>query len=143
MTALNDRVMAYCKVCKAVTDHSVAEVKGRIKKTPKRVACVACRDTHPFRASAPGSRKKATPDLPLHLSYDRLMEGRDLSKTTRYEMSRQFDARDLIAHDSFGVGLVVRVLADRKIEVRFPMGTKMLVHDRSDARSANFPRAER
>lgn len=129
MIAVNDRVVAYCKVCKAVADHLVVD-KGRRTKTPKRVSCVECRDTHPFRPSEPKSRKKTTAEPPLHLSYDRLIEGRDLSKTTRYEMSRQFGARDLIAHDSFGVGLVTRVLADRKIEVRFPMGTKMLVHDR-------------
>jgi hypothetical protein len=143
MTVVNERVMAYCKVCKAVTDHSVVEIKGRTTKTPKRVVCVACQDTHPFRARAPRSRKKATADPPLHLSYDRLMEGRDLSRATRYEMSIQFGARDLIAHDSFGVGLVTRVLADRKIEVRFPTDTRMLVHDRSEARSSDRPRVGR
>jgi hypothetical protein len=131
IAAHNDRVTAYCKICKEMAGHSIVETKGKMRPTPMGVCCTVCEDTHPYRANRPAPRKKSVAGVPLDASYDSLMAGRDLSQTTKYAMAGEFDVRELIAHKTFGVGLVTRVLADRKIEVRFEMGTKVLVHHRS------------
>ena len=128
-----EKIDAYCKVCKSLTPHSVLE-RTSAKKKPRRVRCRSCQDAHPFRAKpTPGKKaaKKTTkPKVDPAGSYDSLMAGRDLSRSVRYKMSREFVECDLLDHASFGVGLVVRVLWDRKIRVRFPDGMKTLAHAR-------------
>jgi hypothetical protein len=126
-------VMAYCKVCKAVVEHTVVGVD---RKKPKRVQCKTCEDAHPYRASKPTDKKKGAGASKAKrcqsgdLSYDSLMKGRDLSQTTQYDMTQQFSDRDLLNHETFGVGLVTRVLVDGKIEVMFSTGCKLLAHGR-------------
>jgi len=130
VVAPGEIVSAYCKVCKAVVEHGVVTVKG---KKPQRVQCRTCEDAHPFRASKPAPRKKAvgkSKALSAELGYEALMQGRDVSQAAKYALTREFADRDLIDHDSFGLGMVTRVLADRKIEVIFPAGTRLLVHNR-------------
>lgn len=131
--ALGDNVSAYCKNCKKVIEHVVREMKGT---KPKRVQCHTCDDTHPFRADKPTPRKrgasvaKAKGSSPVDMSYASLTENRDLSHAKSYLMTLPFAVSDLINHSKFGIGLVTRVLVDRKIEVLFPDDTRMLVHDR-------------
>jgi hypothetical protein len=124
-------VTAYCKVCKAVIEHTVVAIKG---KKPQRVQCKTCEDTHPFRANKPAPRKKASAKAKALAAaednYESLMQGRDASKAVKYSMAQEFADRDLIDHGSFGLGLVTRMLPDRKIEVLFPTGVKLLVHNR-------------
>jgi hypothetical protein len=125
-----EKVNAYCRVCKSLTPHSVHE-RTKAKKTPKRVQCQSCQDSHPFRANPPSKKKAATkPKADPAGSYDSLTAGRDLSLSVKYEMSREFAESDLLEHASFGIGVVVRVQLDRKIDVRFPDSTKTLVHAR-------------
>jgi len=130
---LGEIVVAYCKVCKSVIEHAVIAVKG---KKPGRVQCRTCEDAHPFRAKAPAPRKKKVATSKTRgsasddISYEDLIEGRDLSQAPKYSMSLPYADGDLINHAKFGVGLVTLVLVDRKIEVRFPEGKKLLVHNR-------------
>jgi len=128
--APGETVMAYCKICKKVGAHVVAAVRG---SRPYRVQCVKCEDAHPYRASPPSAKKKLAGDGRVasgDKSYDDLMEGRDVSRALIYGMNFRYASADLIAHDTFGVGLVTGVLFNRKIEVAFPAGTKTLVHER-------------
>ena len=59
-----------------------------------------------------------------------MMKGRDVSQAIAYDMTRRFVDRDVIDHAVFGVGLVTRVLEERKIEVWFREGQKLLAHAR-------------
>lgn len=126
-------VKAYCKVCRSVVDHSVVSMAG---KRPGRVRCLSCEDAHPYRAKAPSPKAKAASaakskgGVAEEVSYANLVEGRDLSQSTSYAMTDQFADSELIDHKKFGVGVVLRVLMDRKIEVLFPEGMKTLVHCR-------------
>lgn len=121
-------VQAYCKVCRVVAAHSVVESKGA---KPRRVCCAACQDVHPYRKTKPAPRKRpATPKVSEEVGYDALMQGRDLSLAKTYAVTQRFDDKDVIDHAVFGFGLVTRVLEDRKIEVWFREGQKLLAHAR-------------
>lgn len=127
-----ENVLAYCKGCKKVSEHSVVAVRA---SRPYRVQCITCEDAHPYRAGPPVSKKKSASalksrSLASDFNYDNLMVGRDPSMATTYAMSQQFASAELITHATFGVGLVTRVLVNHKIEVIFPEGIRMLAHER-------------
>lgn len=128
--ATTRRLQAYCKVCKVVNDHTLVALKAG---STKRVKCSACADEHPYRASKPASRKrvrKSKDAAPDDGSFDSLVSGRDLSEASPYDMAAVFSDRTIIDHPAFGVGVVARVLLDRKIEVMFREGAKVLAHGR-------------
>ena len=126
-------VMAYCGPCKKVATHQVAAVRG---SRPYSVQCAKCEDVHRYRASAPATKKKSSAAAhPLRNAagdwiYDDVMKGRDPALALTYGMNFRYAPADLIAHETFGLGLVTRVLFSHKIEVVFPDGTKTLVHER-------------
>ncbi len=127
-----DIVTAYCKVCKKLLEHVIVEIKA---KGSKRVQCKTCDDTHPFRASIPAPRKKTAGSRARGAaageSYESLMTGRDPILATEYAMNVQFSDNELLEHKTFGLGVVTRVLFNRKIEVMFEDSAKTLAHDRS------------
>jgi hypothetical protein len=133
VVAPGEEVMAYCKACKKISTHAVVAVRGG---RPQRVRCIKCEDAHLYRASAPTAKKKVTRALSgsrlpaLEGSYDDMMKGRDASRALVYGMNFRYASADLIAHETFGLGLVTSVLFNHKIEVAFPAGTKTLVHER-------------
>ena len=58
------------------------------------------------------------------------MEGRDISNAVKYKLSQAFTVDEVLDHKTFGLGLVMRLLSDNKIEVTFQTGSKVLVHSR-------------
>lgn len=122
---------AYCKVCKDVLAHTLVEKKAG---SSKRVKCAVCGDEHPYRKTKPATRKKARKTKQAaadEQTYDSLIAGLDLAEANPYSMATVFSYRTLIDHPTFGVGVVARVLPDRKIEVLFPEGAKkVLAHSR-------------
>jgi len=126
-------VDAYCGKCKLELAHIITAMKGaKIAK----VECKTCHALHAYRSKAPAPRKPRGAKkgkLPLTPGeYDTLIAGRDLSGAKPYNMATTFAAEDVINHSKFGLGVVTKVLADKKIEVGFPAGLKILVHDRAD-----------
>jgi hypothetical protein len=125
-------VDAYCGKCKLELAHIIVAMNGsRIAK----VECKTCHGVHAYRGGPPAPRKRRVaakgerqPLTPGE--YDTLIAGRDLSRARAYRPASVFGANDVIDHPTFGLGVVVRVLADGKIEVGFPVGLKLLVHDR-------------
>ena len=131
--APGDDIDAHCDECESVMEHVIVVVRG---KRPDRVECKKCGATHAYRAARPTPRRRSSgvdkikapaQDIP---NYDKLMKGRNLSQAVTYKMSTRFNEKDVIDHKVFGIGLVTRVLNDDKIEVVFPTGLKILVHDR-------------
>jgi hypothetical protein len=123
MAALSagSQIDAYCPSCKAVKPHIVVAMKGtRAAKTD----CQVCGSVHPYRKNPPDTRAKK------RSQYEDAMEGRDLSKPVPYKITRKFNLDDVIEHKTFGVGLVTRVISDKKMEVLFEDSTKLLVHGR-------------
>jgi hypothetical protein len=58
------------------------------------------------------------------------MEGRDVSKPIPYKFTRKFNLDDVIQHKTFGIGLVTRVISEKKMEVLFEESSKLLIHGR-------------
>jgi hypothetical protein len=142
---IGSNVDAWCTRCKLVLAHTIEAMVGR-KIT--RVHCNTCRAQHAYRSAAPAPRTAARPGssrprtgrssrstngakAPLQASdYERLLRGRDPSKARPYAVTAHFAPPDLIAHPTFGLGLVTAAKEGTKIDVLFPEGLKTLVHCR-------------
>jgi hypothetical protein len=119
--AAGSNIDAYCPSCKSVKPHVVVAMKGtRAAKTE----CSVCGSVHPYRKNPPDTRAKK------RSQYEDAMEGRDVSKPIPYKFTRKFNLDDVIQHKSFGIGLVTRVISEKKMEVLFEESTKLLIHGR-------------
>jgi hypothetical protein len=127
-----DRTKAYCKRCSAMAEHLVLEKRGnRIR----RVRCVTCDETHAYLSKRPASKKKAggtglKQEALSAASYETLTTGRDLKSAAPYRMTARFSGNELVAHGTFGTGVVTQVFLDDKVEIAFPEGKRTLVHNR-------------
>jgi hypothetical protein len=131
-------VDTYCNKCKLSLAHVIVAMdNSRIL----RVTCKTCKNEHAYKhepataTRAPAARKAAgTTSRSRAVSpatlYERAIAGHDLSTGQRYRITHSFAEGDVVDHVKFGLGLVTRELADAKIEVTFPEGTRVLVHSR-------------
>ena len=137
-------VDGWCTKCKMTLAHTIEAMVGS-KIT--RVHCNTCKSPHAYRRSAPGQaaasgprgtttgRSKRTtrpskPTAPQAEDYPALIQGRDATKARPYRLSEHFAAKDLIAHPTFGLGVVLLARDGSKIEVLFPDGPKTLAQGR-------------
>ncbi|MEO1174613.1 MAG: hypothetical protein AAFX94_21560, partial [Myxococcota bacterium] len=105
---------------------------------PKRVQCKTCGSTHNYKSAsdAKASAKRASRSTSPRSTtakandYDTLMTGKDIAGAVRYRVSEVFEQDAVLDHKKFGLGLVLKVLGDSKIEVIFRDGVKTLIHDR-------------
>lgn len=127
-----------CTRCKLNLTHIVVAMDA---SRVLRVKCKTCGSEHNYRHTAATPKRTSTSTTAKKpkaktrsndpaVQYDRAMEGVDMSKARRYRASTFFAENEVIHHLKFGLGLVVRELSDKKIEVTFPTGTKVLAHDR-------------
>ncbi len=115
-------IEAFCPTCKDVKPHVIIAMKGtRAAKTECRV----CSASHAYRKNPPNTKANKKRN-----QYEDAMTGRDTTKAIPYKFNRKFTADDVIKHKNFGVGLVTRVVSDKKMEVLFEESTKLLVHGR-------------
>ena len=141
-----DEVDSYCTTCKLVLAHQVvALVDGKVDK----VICNTCGKRHKYRPNPPKSRakKSKTTDKTAAsttkrkttrarktkdpaVQWEETLADKDLSNPKMYSMDGLFEENDIISHDKFGRGLVTEIRADRKMEVLFKEGTKLLVFGR-------------
>ncbi|MEM6531910.1 MAG: hypothetical protein AAF654_04770 [Myxococcota bacterium] len=128
-------VDAQCTKCKMELAHVVVAM---VEQRPKRVQCKTCGSLHNYRSSSDAkasakraSRSKTTRSATAKSNdYDTLMQGKDIAGAVRYRVSEVFEPDVVIDHKKFGLGLVLKVLGDSKIEVIFRDGIKTLIHDR-------------
>jgi hypothetical protein len=119
--AAGSEIDAYCPSCTSVKLHVVVAMKGtRAAKTE----CRSCGSVHAYRKNPPDTKAKK------RSQYEDAMEGRDVSKPIPYRLNKKLNLDDVIQHKSFGVGLVTRVVSDKKVEVLFEESVKLLVHGR-------------
>lgn len=129
---------ALCTKCGFELAHVVVAMVG---ERVVRVQCKTCGTTHAFRravdARAPraprpaGSKSSAARSGGISRNeYERLLQGKDVSRARRYRPVERFAAGDVIDHPTFGLGVVNRVLADGKVDVVFQAEMKTLVHAR-------------
>jgi hypothetical protein len=124
-----------CLKCKDVTNHTVIAIaNGKIAK----VLCNVCGSRHNYRPVKPekaggtgrktsrasgGSTRKAKEEA----RFRELLAGRGRSEALPYSMTAIFAEGDLIAHPTFGLGVVTGAIMPDKIEVLFEQESKLLV----------------
>ena len=114
---------SWCGKCKLVLAHTIEAMVG---DNPVRVHCNTCNAQHTYKSQAPEQSKTAKPRASRH---EKLVRGgngvpRAYSATERYALG------DVIQHATFGLGVATAVKDGNKVEVRFQIGSKLLVHDR-------------
>ncbi len=126
---------AWCTRCKLELVHTIVAM---VANAPKRVKCNTCGSLHNFRHKA-SEQKKIRPKRPAkkatsrEINYDeymsRLTDG-DFSGATKYRIDGDFEKEEMIDHSKFGIGIVLYVIQNDKIEVLFKEGPKLLVQNK-------------
>jgi hypothetical protein len=129
-------VEALCNKCKAATVHVVVAIKSQ---DMVRVMCKACSSLHRFKAPASKLAKKAeklkvkkaklTPEARETKKWNKLLLAADREKAVAYSMSHGYAENDVIQHNKFGLGVVVKILDPSKISVVFEVGLKNMVQN--------------
>ncbi|WP_373045491.1 hypothetical protein [Vulgatibacter sp.] len=133
-------VDAYCTKCRMILGHTIiAMVADKIAK----VRCNTCQGLHAYKAGPPGTRT-ASSRAPAEgrtrpaaarparekvetRPFEELFAGRDTSDAKPYSPRERFVEGEILAHPTFGLGLVKNARQD-KVEVIFKLGEKTLVH---------------
>ena len=129
-------VDSWCGKCKMVLAHTIEAMVG-IK--PARVNCNTCRSQHTYKANAPGTSTRARTRAPgttpragksAANRYQSLLNSKNATAAKNYSPQNKYEAGDVLAHPTFGLGVLTLVKDDTKIEVLFETGPKLLVHAR-------------
>ena len=146
---------AYCTKCKLDLMHRIIAMVG---DAVKKVECTTCGSHHlyrrpktepevadhnssvgssaakPPRSSKPPKTAKERMTAAARAERERVDEwqraiaGKPTGAFKPYKMSTFFAMGDLVRHSKFGDGLVARVIDQRKIEVFFEEGAKIMAH---------------
>jgi len=130
-------VEALCKKCKSATVHVVVAIKS---EEMVRVMCKACSSLHRFHPPDPkllkkmaklkkAKKAKLTPEARESKKWNKMLAQADPEKAVAYAMNQGYTENDVIQHDKFGLGVVVKVLESRKIAVVFEEGLKNMVQN--------------
>ena len=96
-----------------------------------RVHCNTCKAQHKYRPHKPSKVSKNVRQRKARTSsYEKLLNGKDISLAKRYSTSDSYVLDDVVEHPSFGVGVTTTIKDGNKIEVVFENGMKTLVHRR-------------
>jgi len=127
---VGESVKAQCTKCRKATRHLVVSVVGG---SPGRVECMVCEGVHNYRSPRPTAQArpkktagKARGSAVLQ-EWEAEVGSKDARKAVTYGVHGVFRAGDLLAHNTFGLGLVRKVIPPNKIEVHFRDGIKRLV----------------
>jgi hypothetical protein len=137
--AVGRDVDSWCTRCKLILAHTVESMIGS-KIT--RVHCNTCQSQHAYRPHPPGEPSadsraerpatqraaRTTPAAARATEYAALLSGRDTTAARTYATQERFAPNELIAHPSFGLGVVLTLKDRTKIDVLFRDGLKTLVH---------------
>ena len=147
VVSVGDEVDSICPRCKEETIHRVVAM---VEKNIHVVICTRCKSQHRYRPSLATMRKK-TP-LPSKRQA-RVIEKLEKTKTSqsqrplrdwlnlretlteenppKYNPSENYREKQVLAHPSFGLGFVRRIVGASKIEVVFEHEVKILVMNRA------------
>ncbi len=126
--AVGKEVLSYCGKCKLPLIHVIVALKN--PTTIATCECKTCKAVHLYRDPVTvGAKKKttktSTKKAPEKVWSPTLFEGGIKPKT--YSMSGSFKEGDLIAHPTFGKGVVEKILPPNKMETLFEQGMKILI----------------
>jgi hypothetical protein len=106
-----------------------------------KVECNVCGAKHKYRAPKAEKKakavkrkadvkkvpKKTISQKKAEAHFEDIMEGLDASAAKPYSMTEYFEKDELIAHPTFGLGLITSTIQPNKIEVTFSEGSKLLI----------------
>ena len=120
-----------CAKCGDVAHVIVAMTNGRIAK----VECKECGSQHRHRLTDAEKKmkpaKRASRKSSVVEKVGPAVEP-DLSRPIRpYQTSAIYAVGDRIDHQSFGTGIIERIMSPSKVQVYFPAGQKMLLQGRT------------
>ncbi len=125
-------VDAWCSKCKLELAHTIIAM---IDDLPKKVKCNTCDGKHNYRLK-PGKKSagkitnRKTKSIISNLeTYESHLAGFDLSRATKYKMEGSFAQDEVIDHPFFGAGIVLSIVSNKKIEILFKEGPRLLVQN--------------
>lgn len=122
-----DPIEARCTKCRTITNHIIIAMKD---DKPARVECNTCKGQHLYRKpkSAPqtAATKAANAKRAERKQWVDLQEQIEGQAALNYAMDTKYKADSVIKHQQFGLGLVLRFMGERKMEVLFEDGLKTM-----------------
>lgn len=132
--------LSYCNKCKLTLAHIIVTMKTLSE--PDKVMCKTCKGTHGYKDPSAPAKKAATARIlkpkipgkrPAGVPIEELWT-QAMNKTNRhskeYTIKGNFEQGDLIAHPTFGPGIVEKVFDSNKIEVLFRDDFRTLIHNK-------------
>ena len=126
VSSVGDTIDARCTKCKKITNHVVVAM---VDIKPVDVQCNTCNVTHRYRTPATilNAAKRASDSmLALKNEWAKFGMATNNENVKDYSMDKEYRVKAVIKHPVFGLGLVQRVVGDRKMEVLFEDGKKMM-----------------
>ena len=138
--SVSGNVDGWCTKCKLELSHTIIAMA---KNVPVKVKCNTCNSEHKFRAKQAGAsrtksakssksttaaRKIKTQEATYNDYISKLTE-HDLTRVRLYSMDGNYKKDEIIEHSKFGVGIVLSLIQNNKIEMLFKDGPKILVHN--------------
>jgi len=132
-TPVAQNVATMCTKCKMVLNHVV--IVHNAQGIVDRAKCLTCGSEHKYRpgskkAPAKKANKKATTRKKVvAIDYKKLAEQFQEKESLPYSMSSSFEEEDVVAHQTFGRGIVLSV-SHQRMEVAFSGGPRTLACNR-------------
>jgi hypothetical protein len=130
-TRVGGEVDSFCGRCKMVLAHTVLAMVG---KTIARVHCNTCGTDHGYRrgpgAAGPAPRASGRSTGRVVMGFDEQVQARGVETARAYSPRATFQVDELIAHPTFGLG-IVRAVRQDKVDVAFKAAERTLVHARA------------
>jgi hypothetical protein len=126
VSSVGDIIDARCTKCRMVTNHVIVAMLG---SKPADVQCNTCHGTHRYRkpVSILNAAKRASDSLfAMKEEWAMFRTAMEYENVKDYAMDKEYRVKAVIKHPIFGLGLVQRVVGDRKMEVLFEDGKKMM-----------------
>lgn len=124
--AVGDIIDAQCTKCKRVTNHIVVALVG---DKPANVNCNTCGGVHRYRRAAPAVKApKAKTSAPAVKpeEWSAVQSAINSIVPKDYDMDASYRVGSVIRHSSYGLGMVQRMAGNRKMEILFESGKKVL-----------------
>lgn len=124
--SVGDIIDARCTKCQKVTNHIIVAIADN---KPAKVQCNTCQGNHRYRppeiVRKPPKRVSDTPVVKAEEWVD-LENAKSNIAAKDYNMDSTYRTGATIKHSSFGIGLVQRLCGNRKMEVLFESGKKIM-----------------
>jgi len=129
-------IEAYCTKCRMDLTHVVV---AKYEDEVRRVQCNTCGGVHNYRPPkgdadddgpepASGKKKSTTKKI----NWEDLTAKKDLNAAKPYTFDMALKENEVIAHSTFGPGVVTEIIAPTKAEVVFQDQKRILIFNRSD-----------